>query len=120
MFLHRVGVALQVGEGIERIGARQLARVDQTHKQIADTCAVRRPIEIGVFAVQDRTFQTPLDNIVVQRRAGLAEKERERLPMREEVSDRFSEPTELGSIRCSSNCVVSQPCSWSITGPLCV
>src|ERR1700730_9988041 len=40
-----LGVLLQLSQIVERIGPVQLAGVDQTHEQIADSRAVQRPIE---------------------------------------------------------------------------
>ena len=52
--LQRRGMPLQLGQIIERIGSVQLAGVDQTHEQIADSGAVHRLVEERVLAVQNR------------------------------------------------------------------
>src|SRR5450755_5043779 len=52
--LQLLGVPLQLGQIIERIGSVQLAGVDQTHEQIADSGAVHRLVEERVLAVQNR------------------------------------------------------------------
>jgi hypothetical protein len=57
----RVGVALQGGKVVERIGTVQLARVDQTHEEVADLGPVRRFVEERVFPVQNRPFERSFD-----------------------------------------------------------
>ena len=51
---------LQDGEVVERIGARQLTRVNQTHKEIADVGAGGRLIEERVPPMEDRFLQRAL------------------------------------------------------------
>ena len=68
-----LGVALQLGEIVERVGSIQFAGMDQTHEQIAYPGAVQRLIEERVLAMQDRFLQGTLD-VVVDRCAGLLEK----------------------------------------------
>ena len=46
------GVPLLLGQIIERIGSVQLAGVNQTHEQIADSGAIQRLVEERVLAVQ--------------------------------------------------------------------
>lgn len=71
----RVGVALQRGQILKRIHALQLAGVNQAHEEIADARAVRRLIKEHVFSVKDRFLQASLDDVVVERRTGLAQKQ---------------------------------------------
>jgi len=44
-------VLLQFGEVVERIGAVELAGVDEAHEQVADAGAVFGLVEIGVLAI---------------------------------------------------------------------
>ena len=44
------GVALQLDQIVEGVGATQLAGVDQAHEQIADLCPVQSAIKQGVLA----------------------------------------------------------------------
>ncbi len=62
--LQLLGVPLQLGQIIERIGSVQLAGVDQTHEQVAHSGAVQRLIEECVLAVQDGFLQGTLDNVM--------------------------------------------------------
>ena len=55
---------LQLGEIVERIGAVDLAGVDQAHEQIADSGAVQRLIEERVLAVQNGLLQGALDDVM--------------------------------------------------------
>src|SRR6476661_5955517 len=57
--LHFAGVPLQLGQVVERVCLVQLARVDQTHKQVANTSPIAGLVEQGVLAVQDRLLQGP-------------------------------------------------------------
>ena len=43
--LQLLGVPLQLGQIVERIGPIQFAGVDQTHEQIADSGAIQRLVE---------------------------------------------------------------------------
>ena len=63
-------MAINLGEVLERIGPAQLAGVDQTHEQVAYVRAAAGLEKQGVLAMQDRTLQYPLADIVVQRRTG--------------------------------------------------
>jgi len=74
-------VFLQFGEVIERIGVVQFAAVDQTHEQIAHLGAVLGFIEQTILSMQNSFFQRPLDEVRVQRSAGLTEEERQAMPM---------------------------------------
>jgi len=62
--LQLLGVPQQLGQIIERIGSVQLASVDQTHEQIADSGAVQRLIEECVLAVQNGFLQSTLDDVM--------------------------------------------------------
>src|SRR3954470_5869849 len=83
-----VSVSPQLGQVVERVGTVQLAGVDQAHEQVADGGAVPRLVEQGVLAVQDGLLQGPLAQIVVQRRTGLTQEQRQRTPVPEHVTDR--------------------------------
>ena len=61
---------LQLRQTIERVGAAQLAGVDQAHEQVAHLGAVQRLIKQRILAMQDRAFQRPLTDIVIERSAG--------------------------------------------------
>ena len=60
-----LGVPLQLGQIVEWVDTIQLAGVDQTHEQIADSGAVQRLIKGCVLAVQNRFFQGALDDVIV-------------------------------------------------------
>ena len=51
-----VGVPLQLGQVVERIGLVQLAGVDQAHEQVADAGPVPGLVEQGVLSVQVSPF----------------------------------------------------------------
>ena len=87
----RLGVPLQLGQVVERVRLVQLARVDQTHEQIANLGPIPGLVEQGVLAVQDRLLQGPLAHVVVQRRPGLAQEQRQLLPVLERIADRAAE-----------------------------
>ncbi len=87
----RVGVPLQLGQVVERVGLVQLAGVDQAHEQVADAGAVPGLVEQGVLAVQDRLLQRPLAQVVVQRGTGLTQEQRQLIPVLEHVTDRAAE-----------------------------
>lgn len=53
MLLQFLGVPQQFGEIVERIGAVELARMNQVHEQITDPSAIQGLIEECVLAVQD-------------------------------------------------------------------
>ena len=82
-----------------RLGARtpftndavDLGRVDQAHEDVAHARAVERLVEERVLAVLDRLLQGPLANVVVERRAGCPEEDRQPLPAVEHVVDRAAE-----------------------------
>ena len=72
---------LQLGEVVERIGAREFAGVDQAHEQIAGFGAVQRAIEQSILAMQHRAFERAFADIVVQRCAGFPQKRRQPFPV---------------------------------------
>src|SRR5208283_5503804 len=74
-------VALQLGEILERVRAAQLARVNQRHEQVADARSVLGPIEERVLPVKDGLFKGAFDDIVVERRPWLSEKQGQRVPV---------------------------------------
>src|SRR5512135_3195740 len=61
----RVGVPLQLGQVVERVGLVQLAGVDQAHEKIANAGPVPGLVEQRVLAVQDRLLQGPFAHVVV-------------------------------------------------------
>ena len=67
-------MALQGSQIVEGIPARKLARVDQTHEEIAHVRAVERPIEVGIFSVKNGLLQTPLDALLSRGRPAGAER----------------------------------------------
>ena len=48
-----LGVALQLDQVVEGVGATQLAGVDQAHEQIADLRAVQGAIEECIFSTME-------------------------------------------------------------------
>lgn len=80
-------MTLQRGQVLKRIDAFQFARVDQTHEEIADVCAVGRLEEEGVFSVENGLLQGALTQTVVQGRARLPEKEGQWGPVREAIPE---------------------------------
>ena len=62
-------VSMQDGQIVEWIGVRKLTRVDQTHEQIADASTTLGFIEQRIPAMQDRFFQSTLNNGAVERSA---------------------------------------------------
>ena len=58
-------MTLQFGQVVERAGSAQLAGVDQAHKQVADMRAAAGLVEQGILAMQDRTLQRLLTDVVV-------------------------------------------------------
>jgi hypothetical protein len=59
-------VPLEFGKVGERVGAAQLGRVNQAHKQVADLRSVQRAIEQSVLPMQNRPFQASLDDVVIE------------------------------------------------------
>ncbi len=89
--LHLLGVVRQgqqIGEGIDPI---EPAGVDQTHEHVADPGAIKRLVAEAVLAMHDRHFERLLAAVVVQRSAGLAEEQRQRLPVFEHIADGLPE-----------------------------
>jgi hypothetical protein len=73
-------VFLQLGEVVEGIGVVQLTSVDETHEEVAHLGALAGFIEQRILAMQDGLLQGPLADVVVERRSGLAQEEREPIP----------------------------------------
>jgi len=85
--LHLRGVrrdGQQIGKGIDPV---EPAGIDQAHEQVADPGTFDGFVAEAVFAMQDGHFQGSLAGIVVQGRAGLAQEQRQRLPVFEHVAD---------------------------------
>jgi hypothetical protein len=74
-------VFLQPGQVVEGIGAGEPAGMDQAHERVADVGALRGLVEKSVLAVKNGPFQHLFAEIIVQRRADLAQKQRQLLPM---------------------------------------
>src|ERR1035437_3526092 len=108
---------LQLGQVVEGVGAAQFAGVDQAHEQVANAGPILGLVKQRVLAVQNRFLQCSFANVVVQRGSRLPQKQREPLPVLEQIPNRHSQ-TGLGSTFFSANWAVSQTCSLSITGPL--
>ena len=81
-------MTLQLGQIVEGVGPIQFAGVDQAQIQVPRRRTVAGLEEQGILAVQDRLFQGPLAEIIVQRRAGHAQEQRQLLPMLAQVADR--------------------------------
>src|SRR5262245_1239317 len=72
-----VGVPLQLGQVVERVGLVQLAGVDQAQEQVADAGPVLRLVNQRMLAVQKDLLQGPLADVVVQQRLGLTQQQRQ-------------------------------------------
>ena len=79
---------LQGGQVIGGIRVAELARVNQAHVDIAHLGAAIGLKKQGVFAMEDRLLQRPLDHVVVQGRARHSKEQRELRPMTPHVLDR--------------------------------
>ena len=88
--LQLLGVPLQLGQIVERIGSVQLAGMDQTHEQIADSGAVQRLVEECVFSVKDGLFQNSFDQIVIDRGPWFTKEKSQRHPVAKHVPDGLS------------------------------
>lgn len=88
-------VPLQFGQVVERVGVAQLAGVNQTHEQVAHLRPVQRPIKQGVLPMQNRPLQRSFTKVVVQRGAGLPQKQCQRLPVPEQIRERLPQ-TRIG------------------------
>src|SRR6516164_11322276 len=87
----RVGVQLQLRQVVERVRLVQLARVDQAHEQIANLRPITGLVEQGILAVQDGLLQGKFAHVVVQRRTGLTQEQRQLLPVLQRIADRTAE-----------------------------
>ena len=87
IFFHLVGVPLQLCEIVEGIGAAQLGAMDQTHEQVAHLGAIFRQIEQTVFPMENRLLQTPFADVVIEGRTGLAQEQRQALPVIKQLHD---------------------------------
>ena len=74
-------VKLQLCEVLGGIGSVELTGVDQGHEEIAHGGAVQRLVEQCIPAIQNRFFQCPFDDIVVDWRARLLEEQRQLPPV---------------------------------------
>ena len=78
-------MAEEFGEMIEGVRLIELAGVDQAHEHVADAGPVLRAIEKRILAMADRFFQSPLADVIVQRGSGFVQKERQLLPVFEQI-----------------------------------
>ena len=97
-------MALEFDQVVEGVGAAQLAGVDQRHEQVADLRSVERAIEQRVLSMQHRSFQAPLDDVVIQRGSGFAKEQRQGMAVPQQICDRLTEPrvglgSALGELR---------------------
>ena len=74
-------VTLQLGEVVERIGLTQFAGVDQTHEQVPRLGPIERAVKQSILAMQHGALQRPLADIVVERRARVAQECRQAFPV---------------------------------------
>ena len=63
-------------------------------------------------------LQGPFYDVVIQRGPGLAEEQRQGLPVPQQIADRLAEPGVGLRPRRSANCTSSQSVQLSITGAL--
>ena len=68
-------MALQFDQVFERVGAAQLAGMDEAHEQVADLCAIQGAVVESVLAMQNRSLQGSFYDVIVQRRSGLTEEQ---------------------------------------------
>jgi len=66
---------VELSQVIERISARELAGVDETHEDVAEVGAIWGLIEQRVFAMQDCFFQGTFAEVVVQRCSSFPQKQ---------------------------------------------
>ena len=59
----------------------------QTHQQVPDLGAILRQIEQTVLSMKNRLLQTPFTDVVIKRCAGLPQKQREPVPVVQQVCD---------------------------------
>lgn len=86
-----VGVALQLVEIVECVDAVDLTGGNQAHEEITNLGATLGAKEESLPAMDDRSFECVVGDVVVQRRTGLAHEQRQRVPTLEHVVDRFAE-----------------------------
>ncbi len=79
-------LALKVRQVVERINALEFAGVDQAEVEIADHGTVQSFIEETVLAQKYGFLQDSFAQIIIERRADLAEEERQRFPVFLQVS----------------------------------
>ena len=82
---------MQLGQIVERVGATELAGVDQAHEEIADMSAVLGFVKKGVLAMKDGFLQGYFANIVVQWCPCCTQKQGEPVPVILHVCDGLSE-----------------------------
>ncbi len=63
----------------------ELHRVDEAHEEIPHVSAILAPVEERILPVEDGLLESSLAHVVVQRRAGLSQEERQLRPMLPQV-----------------------------------
>ena len=86
---------LQLSEVVERIRPRELTGDDEAHEEIADVGTVLGLVKETAFSVDDRLLQDTFDSVVVERSAGLTQKQRQPVPSWQGVADGLAE-TRVG------------------------
>ena len=87
-----LGVSLQLGQIIERIGPAEFARVNEAHVQVPDLGPFLGQVEQRVLAVENDLLQRSFTDVVVQGSPGLTQKERQLGPVPEQVGDGRAQP----------------------------
>ena len=70
-------VQLELIQVVQRADAGQLAAVNQAHVNVANQRAAAGFVEHRVLAMKNRFFQRPFTKVIVQRRAGFAQEQRQ-------------------------------------------
>jgi len=83
--------AAAAGSGSRWVGSAQFAGVNQTHEQVADAIPILGLVEQRVLAVPNRSLRCAFAKIVVQRRSRLPQKQREPLPVLDQIPNRHSQ-----------------------------
>src|ERR1039458_3433551 len=84
-------MTLQLGEVVERIDVVEFAGVNQAHEQVSHLRSIPVLVKQRVLAMQDRFLQCPLHQIIVQRCSRFPQKQRELLPVIEQIRDRLTQ-----------------------------
>src|ERR1051326_4452275 len=87
VFFQLLQMALQLGEIVEGVGAAEFGSVDQAHEHVSDPCTVFSQIKQAVFPMKNGLLQSSFADVVINRGAGLAQKQGKPLPMVEQIVD---------------------------------